>query len=133
VRVLDGAAQPRQDARDLCMRHAGALGRAPCARRLADRAAALLSSKVRESAGGGGGSVDPEREARLTLEKHRLDEACGRRTRCGNRPTKPAAGVCGGGRVDALGADALREMPRGSHTRGRTAAFLESAQPEGGS
>ncbi len=101
--------------------------------KMADRAAALLSSKVERLPEAVEALLTREREARLTLEKHRLDEAVREADALWESAYETGGWRVAADAVDALGADALREMASRLTSRGRTAAFLESAQPEGGS
>jgi alanyl-tRNA synthetase len=100
--------------------------------RRADRAAALLSSPVEKLPEAVEAALVREREARAALEKYRLDEAIRKADALWESATESGGWRVAADAVDALGADALREMAARLTSRGRTAALLESAQPEGG-
>ena len=101
--------------------------------KMADRAAALLSSPVEKLPEAVEAALNREREVRAALEKHRLDEAVRKADALWEGTAETGGWRVAADAVDALGADALREMASRLTSRGRTVALLESAQPEGGS
>ena len=100
--------------------------------KMADQAAALLSSPVEKLPESVEALLNRERDARATLEKYRLDEAVRKADVLWTSAKETGGWRVAAAAVDGFGADALREMASRLTARGRTAALLESAQPEGG-
>ena len=100
--------------------------------KMADQAAALLSSPVERLPEAVEALLNRERDARATLEKYRLDEAIRKADALWTSAKETGGWRVAVDAVEGLGADALREMASRLTARGRTAALLESAQPEGG-
>lgn len=100
--------------------------------KMADQAAALLSSPVEKLPESVEALLNRERDARATLEKYRLDEAVRKADVLWTSAKETGGWRVAAAAVEGLGADALREMASRLTARGRTAALLESAQPEGG-
>lgn len=98
----------------------------------ADRAAALLSSKVEMLPEAVEAALNREREAKAALEKYRLDDAVRKADALWESAAETGGWRVAAAAVNGFGADALREMAARLAARGRTAALLESAQPEGG-
>ena len=100
--------------------------------KMADQAAALLSSPVEKLPESVEALLNRERDARATLEKYRLDEAVRKADALWTSAKETGGWRVAADAVDGFGADALREMASRLTAHGRTAALLESAQPEGG-
>jgi len=99
--------------------------------KMADRAAALLSSPVERLTEAVEAALNREREARSALDRERTAQAVRRADAIWE-----AANESGGWRIVSdvavgLGADALREMAARLTARGRTMALLESEQEDG--
>jgi alanyl-tRNA synthetase len=99
--------------------------------RIADRAAALLSSPVPKLPEAVEALLAREREARSALDKYRLEEAVRRADELWETSNESGGWRIVSDVIVGLGADALREMAARLTSRHRTLALLESAQQDG--
>jgi alanyl-tRNA synthetase len=86
--------------------------------KMADRAAALLSSKVEMLPEAVEAALNREREAKAALEKYRLDDAVRKADALWESAAETGGWRVAAAAVDGLGADALREMAARLAARG---------------